>query len=407
MSTTLDVRRLDDHAFPVPGPFACQRLADEELRDAFRANLAADVAAGSAHHVRAALGDLSSEDAAVVERELAWLEGLGKDRVRALARRTRGQRIRMCSLMLGGRCDASCGVCYTDRRLDPGTLSWSQRRELLEGLLPLGLRLVYVPGRGEPLLDPDVWSLVDWCEERGVDLVLFTNGLLLGDDERARRAWGIDAGEVAGRLRAARRTHVYVKLWSLRPAKAAWLLGVPEVSYRSVRLADRSVALPAGLVRLLEVMPRDRVGAEVLLERRNQAEVEREILPLVAELGIALFLERPMHTGRAAGRFDLDPDPAVVERLRPWLKREDCRRLVASVAVHDNGAPSFCLGYRPEGAEAFAPGDLVGRLHADPLLVRSRYHRGGCLCERRAAEAPRARPGGRALLPIRPGAIAR
>jgi GTP 3',8-cyclase len=79
-----------------------------------------------------------------------------------------------------GRCNHRCIFCaydhlgYPDRRLETArTLC------LLDELADCGLRSLLFAGEGEPLLHPDIATLIPHARDRGIDTGLFTNGQLL------------------------------------------------------------------------------------------------------------------------------------------------------------------------------------------------------------------------------------
>jgi len=79
-----------------------------------------------------------------------------------------------------GSCNHRCLFCaydfigYPNRRLDTG-----RTLELLDELAETGLRSILFAGEGEPLLHPDLSTMVLRAKSNGIDVGLFTNGNLL------------------------------------------------------------------------------------------------------------------------------------------------------------------------------------------------------------------------------------
>ncbi len=77
------------------------------------------------------------------------------------------------------RCNLRCGHCYLDagQGVD-GELSLEEDRELIDGLATAQTRMLILTG-GEPLLRPDIVEIASHAAEKGLLVVLGTNGMLL------------------------------------------------------------------------------------------------------------------------------------------------------------------------------------------------------------------------------------
>lgn len=80
-------------------------------------------------------------------------------------------------------CNLACKHCWLAPKFDPvgdrhAMLSLELFRQAIEEAIPLGLKSVKLTG-GEPLLNPDFLAILDFVKEKGLDLTLETNGILL------------------------------------------------------------------------------------------------------------------------------------------------------------------------------------------------------------------------------------
>lgn len=79
-------------------------------------------------------------------------------------------------------CNLNCKHCFTklQRRNSP-ELTFSEKIAMLDQLTALGISEILVGG-GEPLVKTDFLQFVDACNSRGINVKVFTNGLLLTED---------------------------------------------------------------------------------------------------------------------------------------------------------------------------------------------------------------------------------
>lgn len=95
-----------------------------------------------------------------------------------------GQRIPMNgSLELTARCNLRCAHCYVSLPADSeearqGELSLSDWRRIIDEITAEGCLWLLLTG-GEPLLRPDFLEIYTYAKERGLIIILFTNGTLI------------------------------------------------------------------------------------------------------------------------------------------------------------------------------------------------------------------------------------
>ncbi len=249
------------------------------------------------------------------------------------------------------RCNLHCMHCYASAqdRPYPDELTTTEGLALLEDLAGFGVPVVLFSG-GEPLMRPDLFTLMRRAGELGMRSVLSTNGTRIGADEAATlREVGVSYVGVS--LDGMERTHDRV-----RGAKGAF----------TGALAGIKACQAAGL----------RVGLRVTVHRSNVAEVP-DLLQLMTEEGIdRLCLYHLAYAGRGAriASYDLSAEEtrALIERLYGWVAAwpEGDPREVLTVDNHADG-PLLYMWLRrhhPERADEVA--ELLGRNGGNQSGVR-------------------------------------
>lgn len=285
-------------------------------------------------------------------------------------------------LMMTGACNADCTICFTDRKKKAGELEIAERNKLIREAASLGAKYIYVPGEGEPTIDGGFWDMLEACKENGVQAVVFTNGILLSDEQSCRRYWNMSIAEAIEKLRGYP-VSFYFKLWSMDPGKLGTMMQIDAAKYHFQHY--NGYYLPAGLIALLEGFPVQRVGLEIVFEKRNQEEVLEKILPFANEHGLSRIMELVQHNGRTLGEGRFDPDPELVEIVRPQLSFTSCTMATCKVVVTSRGMLSpriAVLEHQIPGEPVnVRSGPLYDLIHKTDYLVNTRYLVSRCLCE--------------------------
>lgn len=361
---------------------------DTESR-AIANNMAIDLHLGHQELIRESV--LQHTDMAAIYTELSSLKA---EELARVARRVRSQSILMTVVMLTGRCNADCGICYTDRHDKIDALTLTEVQEIIDQTYELGSRLVYIPGEGEPTLDPSFFDILKHCRRREVSAIVFTNGLVFSNDDESRRVWKMDGETAVARLRDYP-VYFYHKLWTLRPQLLGEMMGLDPSMYTwdTISTSKGPYRVPLGLSRLIRILPRERVGIECVVERRNVQEIVEDIIPFIGATGVRSYIEPIIHAGRCFDIHQFDVSATDLERLRPWLARQLCRRIGYKCTIHNDGTVAAGMSivwqrlYRDEDLSRFSirhgggVKDLFRLLHTIPELVQARYMGYGCLCE--------------------------
>lgn len=363
--------------------FAVQRVSKEVWTAATIANLAADYQAGFVDVVDDFIASRGEREFAELG---AFLRGAGADELAGFVAGARSRSLAFLVLMLTGACNADCPICFTDRRRRPGELPPAERDRLLREAHALGARFVYIPGEGEPTIDGGFLSLLQTCKEIGLHAVVFTNGLVFSDERACRRYLGLIPDEAVDML-AEYPVSFYHKMWSTKPELVAEMMQIQVGAYDFTRLDD--VMVPAGLIRLMERWPRERVGIEVVVERRNAQEVVDVIVPFAERHGLARIVELIQHNGRVLGDSQFDPTTDQARAVRPLLSPTSCTMATCKAVITSRGflAPRIAVLEHqiPGPPQDVRTGPLFDSLHRTPYIVNHRYQISACLCETLAA----------------------
>jgi hypothetical protein len=359
--------------------FHVQQVTKAEWERATSVNLAADFLTGHRAVVQRFLRNRHNAGFQALEQLLA---GGNSDDISAFVEAGKGESLTFLVMMMTGACNADCPICFTDRRQRPNELEPPVRDRVLREARALGARFVYIPGEGEPTIDRGFWQLLETCRESGLHAVIFTNGIVLSDPKTCRKYWGMEPDEAVDRLLSFP-VSFYHKLWSTRPELMGEMMQVPPEVYRYGPY--HGTPIPAGLIRLLERWPRERVGIEVVVERRNADEVVQTLGPFAETHGLARIIEMIQHNGRVMGNGAYDPTEQQARAVRAWLSPTSCTMATCKAVVTSRGY----LSPRIAVLEHQIPGTpvdvrdapLFDLLHGTASIIERRYEIHTCLCE--------------------------
>lgn len=331
------------------------------------------------------------------------------------ARDTKCQTIDQIRIFTSGRCEATCPKhCFTKQLKGPCdednfVLTTEQRKAVIREARDLGANLLYLAGRGEPLLDPGFFDLAEFARNAGLGMLMYTNGLILSNDAHARRTWGVDSDTLIKRL-ANLGIKVYHKLWSTDQVMQETMMGIrdPDLHYdwQEHHLSDgRKVGIPRGLLNHYRVAGPSKVGVQTVIDANNTQEVRHKIIPLIKETRIKSFVEPFITSGKGAEHPELVPrlEDLNSPPISDFLERGGCRVTAHSMTILEDGTMSFCLSLESERIrddipyaehlQVFRPDgklkDLWALNHAHPYIVTpvdvtTRYDGflGICQCQR-------------------------
>ncbi|MGI8666652.1 MAG: amino acid--tRNA ligase-related protein [Jatrophihabitans sp.] len=356
--------------------FAIQRLSQERWQRATAANLAADHLSGYDLWTSAYLDGRQDWESFAQYLHTSTPAEL-TDYVSAHRRHS----LAFVVMMMTGACNADCAICFTDRRRKRDESTPQLRDRLLHEAAELGAQYVYVPGEGEPTIDRGWWQFLDSCRDAGLEAIVFSNGLIFSHAPTSQKYWGCEPDEAVARL-ADYPVSLYLKMWSGRPELVGEMLGIDPAKYDFVEVGG--VLVPSGMARALATLPRERLGVEVVVERRNADEVLDTVIPFAEEHGLAQIVEMIQHNGRTFGDPSYDPSPEQAARVRPYLSPTSCKVATCKAVITSQGflSPRIAILENQLPADRVHAGSasLWDLLHTTDYIVQRRYE-GGCLCE--------------------------
>lgn len=338
---------------------------------------------------------------------------LDLDSLEAEVERRKSVSISQIRLFTSNNCEAVCpSHCYTKQLkgaydVDSSVLTVEQRRELIIDAKKLGAKLLYIAGRGEPLLDPGLFDMLKFTREQGLEVLLFTNGIMLSNDAHAQRFWQKRADDLV-RIFVDLDVHVYHKLWSTDPKKQESMMctrpRTPTYEWVDYSLGEKTIKIPRGLYTHLQMGNKRRIGVETVVDRNTTEEIRETIIPFIQETGIRSYLEPFITSGRGAKHQELVPEFQATHSspISEYLVREGCRLTSYIMTVLEEGTMSFCLSVESEiirkqiqkGRELNVVNkdgslkDIFALNHTHPFVVKNRYQGflGGCRCQTFNAE---------------------
>jgi radical SAM protein with 4Fe4S-binding SPASM domain len=251
------------------------------------------------------------------------------------------------SLLLSNACNLECRYCYRDAGpSEKISLSLNEWRNIILQAKDLGARNVWIPGSGEPLLDPNfcdghTFPLIKICNSIGLSVTFFTNGTLLTPD-LVNELRSFDVSVVA-------------KLNSFDPDIQDYLAGRTNVS-KNIRL---------GLQYLLDGGFADgspsRLGLDTVIVAQNINEIPT-IFKYCRDRNIIPYITANLHSGRACFNGELEIPQKDMKSLfyhlldidqkeygynwfpAPPIVGGQCKRLLYDIVVDYRGDVLICPG---------------------------------------------------------------
>jgi len=97
------------------------------------------------------------------------------------------------ALNFTSKCNLRCPYCFVGHKClnrDYNELLITDKKRLITEGKKLGAKVLVIPGRGEPFLDKDFWEIIDFANDLGIWVVVYTNGGFLNSKtiERLKQA---------------------------------------------------------------------------------------------------------------------------------------------------------------------------------------------------------------------------
>jgi MoaA/NifB/PqqE/SkfB family radical SAM enzyme len=93
------------------------------------------------------------------------------------------------ALNMTSACNYRCPYCFVGlANLKPSSdeMTLEQKKQLISEAASCGAKVLSMPGRGEPLGDPDFWTILEEANRLGLYVVVYTNGYFLNREKILR-----------------------------------------------------------------------------------------------------------------------------------------------------------------------------------------------------------------------------
>jgi len=288
-------------------------------------------------------------------------------------------------------CNLSCQFCdTTDRHRPPvNELSLERWLEIVDEAAEMGVARVFVLGGGEPLLRPDIATILTRIKARGLEGILTTNGTLLNP-------------KLGGLMMDIGWDEIHFSLDGACPATHDSLRGVRGAFQRTVKAACRVAvqrrriqgAVPriavhfvltnqnyqelSDVVRLAHALGAFRVDFDVLIayhpeqralmltpeQRARVPKLAEEAIKVAKSLGVATTLENFTHSDRLErGNAPINTAPTSGEGLHA----APCLKAWHYLVVQADGRTSPCCVLSGQGGDV-SSGSLTELWRSDKFL---------------------------------------
>lgn len=272
-------------------------------------------------------------------------------------------------LELSHRCNYSCKYCYANAGEGlEHEMCLQELRDVVDQAFLLGVDTIIVIGGGEPLIYPQLKEIVSYIAQKGIHIVVFTNGAAL-DLEMAAFLYRYNVFPV-------------IKVNGIRPKTINWLCGTKTAYANHLRAM-------ASLQKAGYFTCKNDVGISTVICKQNYD----EMIPLwtwAREHGIVPYFERVSPQGRSQS-YDLEISNEELKLLFDKLARLDkekynitwqsvhppiagaaCNRHFYSVYIKANGDVIPCAGIDlPVGN--VRDGRLQDMILSSPVLQELRH----------------------------------
>lgn len=93
-----------------------------------------------------------------------------------------GKKIEQINFEITGKCNLRCPMCPQSAGREKGFLvkfPLELLKKAVDDAIPYGLKYLNLSGSGEPLISKDLEAAINYAAERGIETMIYTNGVLL------------------------------------------------------------------------------------------------------------------------------------------------------------------------------------------------------------------------------------
>jgi organic radical activating enzyme len=283
-------------------------------------------------------------------------------------------------------CNWNCDICYTRDRFNQEGLNGGQLINLVNEVRKLGARGLYIPGIGEPTMSRAFWEYLRY-ESQGdrFPTLIFTNGSYIYDKSLQEEV-GLTKEEML-KLVKENNLYQYIKFWTTDPKKAKKMYGV-DIPY----IKRKGINIPYSLDFLLNELPKEKVGIEIVIRTDNIKEVVEEIIPFANEEKLVCFIEQVIPV-KWAPKVEIPEEKieGLKELLAIYEGSAYCQNRAARDMVINIDTLSPCIvfprleRYRviEESGKIKNSNEIFKMFHDKSYrTIRKAFNEGGCACKK-------------------------
>lgn len=257
------------------------------------------------------------------------------------------------TLYTKGICNTKCPSCFISQNDDHyPELELDDYIKILKNSLTLGVKTIKISGAGEPLIVKEIIPLIDFCFENGLKIVIYTNGISLGDHELSLSIYDMDSYQLIDYLMSRNVSLVY-KFNSSNDDIQDYLLGKKNYAGKLYR----------GIFNLLykNFNSKDRLALQTIMTPYNKNEIE-QMYRFCRNQNIIPYFETVLKKEKATEHMDLylsdEENKLLFEKLCeidqneynlqwfpvPSFVNFQCTELYYSMLVDNFGYIRVCAG---------------------------------------------------------------
>jgi MoaA/NifB/PqqE/SkfB family radical SAM enzyme len=195
-------------------------------------------------------------------------------------------------LNMTSHCNYRCPYCFVGHenlRKGPDELSRDQKLRVVDQAREMGAHVVVMPGRGEPMADPDFWIVVEYATSLGMHVVVDSNIYLL-DEAKIERLQSLPVS-------------IFAKVDTLHPERYEQSVGARNVYPRFLRNLNLLVERLHRPVEDERGRLISRLGVNAVITRTSANDVE-DVGRWCAERDIYFTCRSPVRIGEAVPNWD-------------------------------------------------------------------------------------------------------
>jgi len=262
------------------------------------------------------------------------------------------------ALNMTSACNYRCPYCFVgldNLKKSPSELNLEDKIKLLSDAKSCGTKVIVMPGKGEPLFDPDFWDIVAEAERLKLWVVVYTNAYFL-DEEKINKLKKLPVS-------------LYIKIDSFDPNVYEEMVGVSDVFSKVMKnlnlLTENFHKLSNNNGRISS-----NIGINSVVTSQTNSSIQ-EIYEWCKKREIFFTCRSPVNVGEAAIKWDSLVD-SQVGKLRETGRKFAARNFTSAtdlgqcgiyrygITIQNTGDVYVC----PDAHEGF---DAIGNIKATSL----------------------------------------